>query len=143
MMSYENAFRAIKTAINSKAFQAFYDNAAVIGNFKVGVLSDVEKRLLATETDFVLMSKESLEHHKSKHPEITLDDYKKLPEIIAKGEIYETQERRYILLKIEEKTYRAAMKVTKSKTEVYLLSLIAQSNKKADIEIRNKFKQLR
>lgn len=143
MIIYENVLSEVKTAINSTAFQEFYANAEIVGNFKVGVLSELEKTLLATEANFVLMSKESLEHHKKKHPEITLADYKKLPEIIANGEIYETQERRYVLLKIDGKTYRAAMKVTQNKTEVYLLSLVAQSNKKADKEIRAKFKRIK
>lgn len=74
---------------------------------------------------------------------MTIDDYQKLPEIIESGEVYETQIRRYVLLKVDAKTYRAAMKVTQDSSEVYLLSLVAQSDKKADKEIRNKFEKVR
>lgn len=144
MTIYQNTLTEVKEAIQSELFTNFYhNNSNAIGSFVVGALSESDVAILGTKSTVVLMSKESLEQHKLKHPEVTIDDYRKLPEIIENGEMYETQIRRYVLLKMNEKTYRAAMKVTQDGSEVYLLSLVAQSDEKAEKEIRRKFEKVR
>lgn len=140
---YQSTLSEAKEAIQGESFSDFYHNSNAIGSFIVGALSEGDMAILGTESTVVLMSKESLEQHKLKHPEVTIDDYRKLPEIIEDGEMYETQVRRYVLLKMDNKTYRAAMKVTQDGREVYLLSLVAQSDAKAEKEIRRKFEKVR
>lgn len=133
----------VKEAMQSKSFSDFYHNDKAIGSFVVGVLSESDMAILGTQATSVLMSKESLETHKISHPDIGIDDYRKLPDIIETGEFYPTQKRRYVLLKVQEKTYRAALKVTQDGSEMYILSLICQSDEKANREIRNKFTRIR
>jgi hypothetical protein len=140
--NYAKALEQVKQQVKSDAFIDFY-RGKTNDNFVVGLLSDADKRLLETKADNVLLSKESLGHHKLKHPEVVLSDYQHLPEIIETGEIYKTLLRRYVLLKSNGKTYRAAMKVTQDGKEVYLLSLVVQSDSKATKEIRRKFEKIR
>jgi SPP1 gp7 family putative phage head morphogenesis protein len=143
MTIYQNTLTEVKEAIQSKSFGDFYHNDNAIGSFVVGALSESDMAILGTESAVVLMSKESLETHKISHPDITIEHYKQLPEIIEKGEVYPTQTRRYVLLKVEDKTYRAALKVTQDGSEVYILSLIYQPDEKAEKEIRKKFNRVR
>ena len=143
MTILENALNTVKDAICSQIFHNFYYNDDVKGNFIVGALSESDMTILGTKSSVVLMSKESLETHKISHPDIGIDDYKKLPEIIECGEVYPTSNRRYILLKVEGRTYRAALKVTQDSREVYILSLIYQPDEKAEKEIRKKFERIR
>ncbi|MGB4498897.1 MAG: phage minor head protein [Methylococcaceae bacterium] len=143
MTIYQNTLTEVKEAIQSKSFSDFYHNNDAIGSFVVGALSESDMAILGTESAVVLMSKESLETHKISHPDITIEHYKQLPEIIEKGEVYPTQKRRYVLLKVEDKTYRAALKVTQDGSEVYILSLIYQPDEKAEKEIRKKFNRVR
>ena len=143
MTIYQNTLAEVKEAIQSKSFSDFYHDNDAIGSFVIGALSESDMAILGTESTVVLMSKESLETHKISHPDITIEHYKQLPEIIEKGEVYPTQTRRYVLLKVEGKTYRAALKVTQDGSEVYILSLIYQPDEKAEKEIRKKFKRIR
>lgn len=143
MTIYQNTLTEVKESIQSKSFSDFYHNNDAIGSFVVGALSESDMAILGTESAVVLMSKESLEVHKISHPDITIEHYKQLPEIIEKGEVYPTQTRRYVLLKVEDKTYRAALKVTQDGSEVYILSLIYQPDEKAEKEIRKKFNRVR
>jgi SPP1 gp7 family putative phage head morphogenesis protein len=143
LMTYQHSLLNAKSLLNSTEFEHFYQNHEVVGNFVVGVLSEIDKAIFLTSSNTVLMSKESLEHHKIKHPEITIEDYRKLPDIISNGEVYETQYRRFVLLRLDGKTYRAAMKITQNGDEAYFLSLVKQSDVKSDKEIRGKFNRIR
>ena len=53
----------------------------------------------------------------------------KVPDLLRDGEIWaRPQERRFVLLKIDGKPYRAALKIDASRTEVWFLSLIYKAD---------------
>lgn len=143
MTIYQNTLNEVKEAIKSKSFDDFYHNDNAIGNFVVGALSEIDMTILSTESTVVLMSKESLETHKLKHQDVTIDDYRLIPEIIENGELYQQQNKRYALLHKDGRLYRAAIKTTQDGKEVYFLSLFFTTEELADIQIRNKFERLR
>ena len=141
-LDYETALEQVKQGLESTAFAEFY-HGEFKGNYPVGVLSESDQVLLNAKTKTVLLSRESLDDHKAKHPEIGLDDYRKIAEIVKNGEIYNSKKKRFILLHIDGYTYRAAMKVTLDGMENFFLSLIKLQDEKADKEIRKKFERIR
>ena len=106
------------------------------------VLDEKTQQLLSANSKVILFSKESLDAHLLKHPEITAKDYQLIPDIIEKGELYLQKEKRYALLYKNGRLYRAAIKTTAS-GEVYFLSLFATTEELANIQIRNKFEKIR
>lgn len=106
------------------------------------VLDEKTQQLLRASSKLVLFSKESLDAHLLKHPEITVNDYQLIPDIIENGELYLQKEKRYALLHKNGRLYRAAIKTTAS-GEVYFLSLFATTEELANIQIRNKFEKIR
>jgi hypothetical protein len=151
MMSFQNLrLLNIKNSLKSKDFIDFYKNATSFNKndnkkdrFIVGTLKTSDKKLLEANSDDVYLSMESLHIHKNTHKDVILEDYQKLPDIIAEGEIWNKERKKYVLLKLGKFTYRAALKVTQNSSENYLTSLIKISDKKASKEIRKKYKRIR
>ena len=77
------------------------------------------------------------------HPDLSIEDYKKLPDIIARGEIYQQGELKLIYLWDDGTLYRAAVKTTADGRENYLVSLFKMSDKNADRDVREKFEKIR
>lgn len=147
---YFNKLKSIKRNLQSNDFISFYKNSTSFNKednskdrFIVGALKASDKELLEADSDDVYLSMESLHKHKVTHKDVILEDYQKLPDIIAKGEIWNKERKRYVLLKSGEFTYRAVLKVTQDNSENYLLSLIKQSDEKASKEIREKYEKIR
>ncbi len=99
--------------------------------------------LLGAKSQIVWLSRASLDDHKLKHTDIGITDYRRIPDIIANGEVYRSHGKRYVLLRSGDMTYRAAIKVTQDGGRNYFLSLIQQSDFKADKEVRKKYERLR
>ena len=135
-----NELENIQKRLQSDEFADFYHAKSSQNphdKFVVGLLSPEDMLLLAAKSSLVLLSRITLSEH-THHKEIDIDEYRKLPEIIAKGEIWNREQKKYVLLLIDGMTYRAALKVTLDGSENYLTSLFKQSDKKADTEIRKK-----
>lgn len=141
-LDYKEVLAQVKQGLESTAFAEFFDGEFK-GNYPVGVLSENDQELLNAKTKIVLLSRESLDDHKEKHPEIGLEDYRKIVDIVKSGEIYNSKKKRFVLLHVDGYTYRAAMKVTLDGMENFFLSLIKLQDEKADKEIRKKFERIR
>lgn len=106
-------------------------------------LSEETKKLFNAKSSDVLFSKETLKEHLISHPNISAKDYALIPEIIENGEVYKQKEKRFVLLHMDGKLYRAAIKITQDEKETYFLSLFTTTEELADIQIRKKFERLR
>lgn len=118
-------------------------NGQLAGEFPVAVLDDAEKTLLGSEASVVLMSQASVADHLDKHPEITAADYRQVQQIIDEGEVYQQNDTRVIYLWLGGELYRAALKRTQDGLKNYFLTLFKTTDKKADAEVRKKFKRIR
>lgn len=98
-------------------------NGQLPGEFPVAVLGADEKKLLGSETQVVLLSRESVKDHLDKHPEIRLDDYRLAQQIIDQGDIYLQGDSRLIYLLLDGVWYRAALKRTADGKKNYFLTL--------------------
>jgi len=128
--------------LHGPVFRHFFETAAV-DVFPVAVLKDSDMAALGTKVQTVWLSKETLEIHKKKHPEVAIDDYRLIPEILDQGEVYRQKEAHLIYLKIGGRFYRAALKRTKDGRENYFLTLFTTSEAFADWQVREKFERIR
>lgn len=126
-----------------KAFDDFYNGLSVEREFPVATLAPEDQVLLGAKTSTVWLSRQSLDDHKAKHPDIGLNDYRKVPKIIALGEIYSQGNRRFALLHLDNVLYRAAIKLTADGSKIYLLTLFRTTEELAGLQIRKKFQLAR
>jgi hypothetical protein len=108
--------------VASEVFSRFF-NGQLEGEFPLAVLDDQEMSLLGSESRNVLLSRQSVDAHVAKHPEITVDDYRKAQDIIDRGEVYLAGDSRLIYLLDDGVWYRAALKRTADNQKNYFLTL--------------------
>jgi len=108
--------------VGADLFTRFF-NGKMDGEFPVAVLSPTEKALLGAETQTVLLSRESVDEHLKKHPEILLEDYTLVQFIIDQGDIYKQGNTRLIFIRQNGVTYRAVLKRSADGLKNYFLSL--------------------
>ena len=97
----------------------------------VARFSDAERALFGTRARELWLSRVSLDAHRRSHPEVGLDDYARIPELLRLGEVWAgPQERRFVLLTMAGKPYRAALKIDRTGDEAWFLSLFISSKQK-------------
>lgn len=118
--------------MNRQQLDAFFLNQpGAPSRIVVAKLSDADRALFGTRAHVLWLSRTSLDEHLRKHPEVGVDDYARIPELLKSGEVWAgPQDRRFVLLKIAGKPYRAALKIDQSGDEAWLLSLIYNEKQK-------------
>jgi len=126
--------------VGAKVFERFFYGKQA-GEFPVAVLSAQDQALLGSETNTVLLSRESIDAHLDKHPEVGLSDYRKIQAIIDDGKIYRQGSTRLIYIIYDGQTYRAALKRTGNGLKNYFLTLFKNERGKppaGTVEIKRK-----
>ena len=139
---YDVARKYIEGGLTGPDFGAFF-KGRLKGNYPVAVLSSEEMDALGSSKQTVYLSSRTLDEHKDTHPEIGIADYQKIPDIIARGEVYQQSDERLIYLAEQGVLYRASLKRTGDMNENYFLSLFKTTDMKADKEVRKKFSRIR
>ncbi|MBF0164839.1 MAG: minor capsid protein [Magnetococcales bacterium] len=116
----ETARQYLEGAITGPAFSRFF-RGEVGGKFPVAVLGEPEKRALGSKSQVVTLSLDTMEKQLSHHPELRLEEYQKLPRI-TDGEVIQQDEHRLIFFRVEDRLYKAVVKVTRDGQELYLVS---------------------
>ena len=132
----------MKEHVQGPAFERFVEGK-ISGEFPVAVLNPADMAVLDAQTQSVWMSQATLIDHLTKHPEISLEDYRMIPAIIDQGEVYQQNNLKLIYLQQGEKLYRAALKRTGAGTENYFLTLFETSVGLADLQVRKKYERIR
>jgi len=128
--------------LRGPAFEMFVEGK-MGGEFPVAVLSPAEQSILGARSQTVWFSEKSLQDHLARHPDIGLDDYRKIQRVLSEGEVYRQADLRLVYLKLDGKLYRAAVKTTGDKDENFFLTLFETSDEKAAREIRSKYERIR
>lgn len=122
----------IRAALGSAAFDGFFcaaESAPI--RFAVAALTPEDRALFGCRGDTLWLSRHSLDEHKERHPEVTIDDYRAIPDIVSKGEVWAGHSpRRYLLLWIGGKPYRAAIKTDVQGEDAWFLSLVVSGKQK-------------
>ena len=122
----------IRTELASPAFEAFFHADKNAPNtFVVAALNHEDQQIIGCLNDTLLLSRVTLDEHKASHPEVTLEDYRRIPDIIAHGEIWGSHRpQRFVYLWIGNKAYRAAVKSDATGTQAWFLSLVISGKQK-------------
>jgi hypothetical protein len=117
------------TAADFKKF--FDDEPNMPVRVAVASLSEAERKLYGTAATDLWLSRTSLDEHKERHPEVTLEDYLRIPEIMQSAQVWAGhKDKRYLLLMLADKAYRAAIKIDASGEEAWFLSLVVSPKQK-------------
>jgi len=94
-----------------------------IGHAEVGTVPENVRQVLGAATPHVRLSEDTLIKQNSRHPEITAEEYGKLPDILAAPHIVaQDGDRRVVFFRRNGRDYRAALKTTQDGSETYLVS---------------------
>ena len=140
----------MKEHIQGPAFERFVEGK-ISSEFPVAVLKDTDMAALDTKAQTVWFSQDSLLKNKGEiptrsagHPELSLEDYRMIPEIIDQGEVYQRSDERLIYLLRGEQVYRAVLKKNKAGSENYFLSMFGSStDANAMKQVVAKYKKVR
>ena len=84
--------------------------------------NNLQKELTA-KSDIVMLSNETLSKNKKNHPDLTIRDYRHIPDIINNSQIViEKEKRNLVFIERGEKDYFAVVKAVHMKNELYLTS---------------------
>lgn len=114
----------VQELIGSDLFARFFAGD-VPGEFPIAVVPPAEREILGADVPTVLLSQASLAAHIERHPEIGLADYRRVQELLDRGEVYrrDGEDGRLIYLTVDDVTYRAALKRTQDGKKHYFLTL--------------------
>ena len=114
---------AIRDIVSSPAFSAFYETPVVGMEMPVLRLPDAAAAAIGAKRQVAVMSAETLMKNKANHPELTLEDYRHLPEL---GEdptvIVQDGENTVVIVRRGEKIYWGAVKATQSRESNFVTS---------------------
>lgn len=130
----------IETAIQGPAFEAFVAGKTV-GAFPVAKLRPQDQVRLSADTSVAYMSSETVNKQMERHPELTVADYRRIPDILDQGEAYLQGNNRLVFLFEADVVYRLALKATTKRHELYVIHMIKTSREKAQREIRDKLQR--
>lgn len=139
---YSVAVKGIENILAGPSFEAFFDGK-IQGEIPIAVLSPKEMEVLGAKRQTVYLSSDSLTEHQVRHRDMRIDDYRKVPIIIAEGAVYKAGNSRLIYLWSEGFLYRATLKTTKTGDANYFISLFKTTEKDADKQVRNKMERIR
>jgi hypothetical protein len=126
-----NRLDTMKNMTVAEFRQFFDDEPNMPARIAVAALTDADRKLYGTTATDLWLSRVSLDWHKDKHPEITFEDYLQIPEIMRLAQVWAGhKDKRYLLLMLAEKAYRAAIKIDASGDEAWFLSLVVSPKQK-------------
>lgn len=120
------------TPIQQSDFTDFFNSKPGSPDRVVMTLLDAaEMALFGVAHSELWLSRTSLDEHRSRHPEVGIEDYLKIPDIVHNGAVWGGhQDRRYLLLRIADKPYRAAIKASQDHADAWFLSLVINQKQK-------------
>lgn len=119
-----------KGIITGKPFEYFYNSAlgkdlknCTKNTLPVAVINEQSKNALGTTSQVVQLSEQTLKKQISNHPDITLEMYQALPDMVDNAQlIINLQAEKLVCIEKADKYYLAVIKATKDKKELFLTS---------------------
>ncbi len=109
-------------------FKAFFEGK-IKGEYPVAVLNEEYKKSIGSKSQAVYLSSDTLEKNKAHHPELKIDEYSMLPDILEKAQlIVKDGDRTFAFYKKNKKIYYGSIKSTRTGLRNYLTSFRYASN---------------
>ena len=131
------ALGTVSSLVASQVFTDWFRQPAAGSRFVVAALDEDLKRRLGAKQKAVLLSDETLAKQSKHHPELTLAEYRLLPEMIAKGKAIKFAEQNIHFYTIHDRLYRAVVKTTEKRHENYLTTFHISRDKQLDKDLKN------
>jgi SPP1 gp7 family putative phage head morphogenesis protein len=131
------SLRYVNTALQGPAFEQFVQGRTQ-GTFPVAVLRPQDQARLGADTSVAYLSSQTVAKQATRHPELKIDDYRRIPDIVDQGEAHTQGDNRLVFLFEGDVVWRLAMKATTKRHELYVISLFRTSREKAQREIRDR-----
>jgi SPP1 gp7 family putative phage head morphogenesis protein len=136
----------VETAVAGPAFRRFVEQPGAGTLFPVAVLREADRAALQAEASVAYLSGDTLAKKQSQRPDLTLDDWKLIPQIVDEGEVYRDKDG-YTLLYLATQTqrwWRLALKTTKGRDQLFVQSLAgAGDDTRFRANLANKQERLR
>jgi hypothetical protein len=132
--------RYVETVLQGPAFDDFAQGK-VQGVFPVAVLRPADRARLSADTSVAYMSADTVSKQLKQHPELSVDDYRRIPEIVDQGDAHVQGNNRLVFLFEGDEVWRLALKATNKRHELYVISLFKTSREKAQREIRDRLQR--
>jgi hypothetical protein len=109
------------------------------GEIPVGRLASETQKLLASETDTVMLSDQTMEKQLRVHPDLTPDDYALLPVLLSQPDaVMDDKDLHLLLLLLEDRIWSAVIKTTVDRRQLYVQNFHAMSPKTALRKIKGR-----
>ena len=116
------ALGTVSSLVASQVFTDWFQQPATGSRFVIAALDEDLQRRLGAQQKAVLLSDETLAKQKQHHPELALDEYRLIPEVVRKGKVIREKDARLYFFQRQGHLYMAAIKATEDKAENYLVT---------------------
>ena len=116
------ALGTVSSLVASQVFTDWFQQPATGSRFVIAALDEDLQRRLGAQQKAVLLSDETLAKQKQHHPELALDEYRLIPEIVRKGKVIREKDARLYFFQRQGHLYMAVIKATENKAENYLVT---------------------
>ena len=131
------ALGTVSNLVASQVFTDWFRQPVAGSRFVIGALDEDLKRRLGAKQKAVLLSDETLAKQKQHHPELSLAEYRLLPEVIVKGKAIEFGEQNIHFYTTHGRLYRAVVKTTEKRHENYLTTFHISRDKQLAKDLKN------
>lgn len=126
--------------MESLEFERFLEGASR-ADYPVAALDAEYRDKIGASVKTVFLSDETLAKNKTAHPDLTIADYRRMPDVVERAEtIIQDGDQTLVFLKVAERIFHAAVKATKSGKGLFLTSYrttnrrdIAQAKKRGKV----------
>jgi SPP1 gp7 family putative phage head morphogenesis protein len=137
---YDVAKQWVQGGLTGPDFKTFFEGK-IKGNFPVAVLDEEHKKAIKSKSQVVYLSDETLAKQRGwientiGHPELTLQEYQKIPSIISNGQIIiQDSDLTLVFIKLEGRFYQAVIKATRSGKTLFMVSFRRVDDIKREVE---------
>ena len=116
------ALGTVSSLVASQVFTDWFQQPAAGSRFVIAALDEDLQRRLGAKQKAVLLSDETLAKQKQHHPELALDEYRLIPEVVQKGKVIREKDARLYFFQRQGHLYMATIKTTEDKAENYLVT---------------------
>jgi hypothetical protein len=102
----------------------------------VAALSTDMKQLLGAKQNAVMLSRATLLKQQAHHPELTLDEYRLIPDVIDYGKVINREDNKLIFFHKAGRLYKLDMKVTGNSEELFLTTFFRTTIKEMERDLR-------
>lgn len=109
---------AVRGLVEGAPFAQFI--ASPTGAWPVAALSADMKTLLGAKQNAVILSAETMAKQLENHPELTLDEYRLIPDVVDHGQVIDRGDSKLVFFHTAGRFYKLSLKVTQDLNELFV-----------------------